>query len=123
MKQVRVGLIGTGYIGRCHAIAYAQAPTVFPLKGELVLEMLAEVTPELAAQRATEFGFARSTGDWRQLVADPAIDVVDICAPNFLHKEMALRRFATASTCIRKSRWRWAPPTRRRWCRPPAPRA
>lgn len=52
--------------------------------------MLAEVTPELAAQRATEFGFARSTGDWRQLVADPAIDVVDICAPNFLHKEMAL---------------------------------
>lgn len=90
MKQVRVGLIGTGYIGRCHAIAYAQAATVFPLKGELVLEMLAEVTPELAAQRATEFGFARSTGDWRQLVADPAIDVVDICAPNFLHKEMAL---------------------------------
>ena len=90
MKQVRVGLIGTGYIGRCHAIAYAQAPTVFPLKGDLVLEMLAEVTPELAAQRAAEFGFARSTGDWRQLVADPAIDVVDICAPNFLHKEMAL---------------------------------
>lgn len=82
MKQVRVGLIGTGYIGRCHAIAYAQAPTVFPLKGDLVLEMLAEVTPELAAQRAAEFGFARSTGDWRQLVADPAIDVVDICAPN-----------------------------------------
>ncbi|WP_268647894.1 Gfo/Idh/MocA family protein, partial [Escherichia coli] len=90
MKQVRVGLIGTGYIGRCHAIAYAQAATVFPLKGDLVLEMLAEVTPELAAQRAAEFGFARSTGDWRQLVADPAIDVVDICAPNFLHKEMAL---------------------------------
>ncbi|HGM5417365.1 TPA: Gfo/Idh/MocA family protein [Serratia liquefaciens] len=90
MKQVRVGLIGTGYIGRCHAIAYAQAATVFPLKGELVLEMLAEVTPELAQQRAAEFGFSRSTADWRQLVADPAIDVVDICAPNFLHKEMAL---------------------------------
>ena len=31
MKQVRIGLVGTGYIGRCHAIAYAQAPTVFPL--------------------------------------------------------------------------------------------
>lgn len=94
MKQVRVGLIGTGYIGRCHAIAYAQAGTVFPLKGELVLEMLAEVTPELAAQRAAEFGFVRSTGDWRELVADPAIDVVDICAPNFLHKEMALAAIA-----------------------------
>lgn len=90
MQKVRVGLIGTGYIGRCHAIAYAQVATVFPLKGSPVLEMLAEVTPELAQQRATEFGFARSTANWRELVADPNIDVVDICAPNFLHKEMAL---------------------------------
>ncbi|QHP54943.1 gfo/Idh/MocA family oxidoreductase [Pectobacterium carotovorum subsp. carotovorum] len=90
MKDVRIGLIGTGYIGRAHAIAYAQAPTVFPLKGNLVKAMLAEVSPELAAKRAQEFGFQRSTGDWRALVADPDIDVVDICAPNFLHKTMAM---------------------------------
>ena len=51
MKQVRIGLVGTGYIGRCHAIAYAQAPTVFPLDAELVLEYLAEITPELAEKR------------------------------------------------------------------------
>ncbi|WJV67666.1 Gfo/Idh/MocA family oxidoreductase [Pectobacteriaceae bacterium CE70] len=90
MKEVRIGLIGTGYIGRAHAIAYAQAPTVFPLKGRLVKAMVAEISPELAARRAQEFGFLRSTGDWRELVADPDIDVVDICSPNFLHKEMAM---------------------------------
>ncbi|MFG0876107.1 Gfo/Idh/MocA family protein [Aeromonas media] len=90
MKQVRIGLIGTGYIGRAHAIAFAQAPTVFPLKGELVREMVAEITPTLAQRRASELGFRRATGDWRALVADPAIDVVDICSPNHLHKEMAL---------------------------------
>lgn len=90
MQKVRIGLIGTGYIGRCHAIAYSQAPTVFNLKGELVREMLAEVNPELAAAQAATLGFSRSTGDWRELVADENIDVVDICAPNFLHKEMAL---------------------------------
>lgn len=90
MKKVRIGLIGTGYIGKAHAIAYAQAPTVFDLQGELVREMVAEVTPELAAKRAAAFGFNRSTGDWRELVADPNIDVVDICSPNHLHKEMAL---------------------------------
>ncbi|MEQ4582502.1 MAG: Gfo/Idh/MocA family oxidoreductase, partial [Pantoea agglomerans] len=90
MNKVRIGMIGSGYIGRCHAIAYAQAPTVFALKGKIVREMLAEVNPELAARQAATFGFARSTGDWRALVSDPAIDVVDICAPNFLHKEMAL---------------------------------
>ena len=90
MQKVRIGLIGTGYIGRCHAIAYAQAATVFKLKGEIVREMLAEVTPELARSQADAFGFTRSTGNWRELVSDPNIDVVDICAPNFLHKEMAL---------------------------------
>ena len=52
MKEVRIGLIGTGYIGKAHAIAYAQAPTVFNLRGKLVREMVAEVTPELAAERA-----------------------------------------------------------------------
>ncbi|MBF4422220.1 gfo/Idh/MocA family oxidoreductase, partial [Yersinia pestis subsp. pestis] len=57
MKEVRIGLIGTGYIGKAHAIAYAQAPTVFELRGKLVREMVAEVSPALAAQRAQAFGF------------------------------------------------------------------
>ena len=94
MKQVRIGLVGTGYIGRCHAIAYAQAPTVFPLDAELVLEYLAEITSELAEKKAKEFGFKRFTGDWRDIVQDPNVDVVDICTPNFLHKEIALAAIA-----------------------------
>ena len=94
MKQVRIGLVGTGYIGRCHAIAYAQAPTVFSLDAELVLEYLAEVTSELAEKKAKEFGFKRFTDDWRDIVQDPNVDVVDICAPNFLHKEIALAAIA-----------------------------
>ena len=94
MKQVRIGLVGTGYIGRCHAIAYAQAPTVFPLDAELVLEYLAEITPELAEKKAKEFGFNRFTGDWKDIVQAPNVDVVDICTPNFLHKEIALAAIA-----------------------------
>ncbi|MBD2802506.1 Gfo/Idh/MocA family oxidoreductase [Xenorhabdus sp. M] len=90
MKDIRIGLIGTGYIGRAHAIAYAQAPAVFPLKGRLICDMIADISAERACEQAKMLGFRRSTGNWHELVSDPDIDVVDICTPNFLHKEMAL---------------------------------
>ncbi len=93
-QQLRIGLIGTGYMGKAHAIAFRNAPAVFPLSGEPVCEMVAEVNPELAAAKARELGFNRATGDWRELVTDTAIDVVDICSPNYLHKEMALAAIA-----------------------------
>jgi len=94
MKTIRVGLIGTGYMGKAHAIALRSVPAVFPLSAKVECEMLAEVNSELAAAKATELGFNRSTGDWLELVNDPNIDVVDICSPNFLHKEMALAAIA-----------------------------
>ncbi|GHC15839.1 Gfo/Idh/MocA family protein [Aidingimonas halophila] len=94
MKTLRIGLIGTGYMGKAHAIALRAAPSVFPLSALPVCDYLAEVDEILAARKARELGFARSTGDWQTLVADPDVDVVDICAPNFLHKEMALAAVA-----------------------------
>jgi predicted dehydrogenase len=87
---LRIGLIGSGYMGKAHAIAFRNAPAVFDLNAHVVCDMLAEVNEELAAQKAEEFGFLRSTGDWKALVHDESIDIVDICAPNHLHKTMAL---------------------------------
>lgn len=94
MQQLRVGLIGTGYMGKAHAIALHAAPRVFPLSAQPVCELLAEISDELATRKAQELGFSRATGDWESLVADPAVDVVDICSPNYLHKEMALAAIA-----------------------------
>jgi predicted dehydrogenase len=51
---------------------------------------LGEATAELAAQRAGEFGFAKSSGDWRQVIADPEVEVVSITTPNAFHAEMAI---------------------------------
>lgn len=94
MTSFHFGLIGTGYMGKAHAIALHAAPRVFNLSAAPVCELLAEVDESLAIRKAQELGFARATGDWRALVADPRVDIVDICAPNFLHKEMALAAIA-----------------------------
>ena len=94
MKTLGIGLIGTGYMGKAHAIALKMAGTVFPLSALPVCELLAEVNDELAQQQAQRLGFKRATGDWQVLVNDPAVDIVDICSPNYLHKEMALSAIA-----------------------------
>ena len=95
MKQdVRIGLIGTGFMGRSHAMAYHAVPFIFPAAARPVPELVADVSEEAARAAAEATGFRRATGDWRQLVRDPAVDVVDITTPNSLHKEMALAAIA-----------------------------
>ena len=89
MAEVRIGLIGSGYMGKAHALAYRTVPGVFALPAEPTLELLAEIDAATAARAGQAFGFARSTASWRDLVADPRVDLVDITTPNVLHKEMA----------------------------------
>jgi predicted dehydrogenase len=92
--RLRIGLIGTGFMGKAHVFGFASAPRVFDLPVEIDLHTVADVTEGAAAAAARAFGFAQHTTDWRTIIADPAIDVVDITAPNALHKEMALAAIA-----------------------------
>ena len=91
---MKIGLIGSGFMGQAHVFGFATAERVFELEPKLEMVMLADANTELAAAAARRWGFARSTGDWRELVAGPDIDVVDITAPNALHKEIALAAIA-----------------------------
>lgn len=94
MKRLNVGLIGSGFMGRSHALAWRMAPTVFGLPVEPRLELVADIDAASAAKAAAGFGFRRSTGDWQALVADPEVDLVDITTPNKLHEPMALAAIA-----------------------------
>jgi predicted dehydrogenase len=89
-RPLTIGLIGAGFMGRSHALAWRTAPAVFDLAFVPEVAILADRTPELAQQAARQLGIARATGDWRDVVRDPEIDLVDITTPNALHKEMAL---------------------------------
>jgi predicted dehydrogenase len=90
MKPLGVGLIGTGYMGKCHALAWNAVKTVFGDVARPRLVHLAEANAELAAARADEFGFEKATSDWRRLIDDPDVDVVSVTTPNQFHAEMAI---------------------------------
>jgi predicted dehydrogenase len=85
-----IGLIGTGYMGKCHALAWNSVAPVFGDVERPRLVALAEVDEALARRKAAEFGFETATGDWRRLLGDPAVDVISITTPNQLHAEMAV---------------------------------
>ncbi|MBB4008183.1 myo-inositol 2-dehydrogenase [Allorhizobium taibaishanense] len=85
-----VGLIGSGYMGKCHALAWTSVATVFPDVDRPRLVALADVTPEMARQQAQAFGFEKGTGDWHDLVSDPEISVISVAAPNKFHADMTV---------------------------------
>lgn len=94
-KTLNIGLIGSGFMGQAHSDAYRRAGMLYrDLPAVPRLCLLADATDELAADAAARFGFERSTGDWRKLVEDPEIDVVDITSPNSMHHEMAMAAIA-----------------------------
>ncbi|MCZ6587790.1 MAG: Gfo/Idh/MocA family oxidoreductase, partial [Alphaproteobacteria bacterium] len=89
-EEIGIGLIGTGFMGKCHALAFgAVAATTDPTLRPR-LELLCDTDGDHAAAMARQFGFSRATTDWRELVTDPAVDIVSITAPNALHHDMAV---------------------------------
>ena len=91
MQELNVGLIGGGFMGKAHSLAYAAMPMFFwPAPAMPVRKAVAEANADLAATAAKRFGFERSTSDWRDIVEDPDIHVVDIATPNNLHAEVAI---------------------------------
>ncbi|GGD11661.1 Gfo/Idh/MocA family protein [Aureimonas glaciei] len=90
MRGIGVGLIGTGYMGKCHALAWNAVAATFGDVARPRLVVLAETDQTLAAARAAAFGFDRATDDWQQLLADPEVEIVSIAAPNPWHRDMAV---------------------------------
>lgn len=90
MKSIGIGLIGTGFMGKAHALAYGSVNAVFGDVPEVRLEMLCDQPDDKAEAMAGQFGFGRATGRWQALVSDPAVDIVCVTTPNKLHAEMAI---------------------------------
>lgn len=93
MKKLRVGLVGFGFIGPHHLEAIRRT-------GLGDVTAIATSDARAARAKAVRHGIERSFGDWRALVADPAIDVVDVATPTDLHAPVALAAIAAGKHVI-----------------------
>ena len=101
MKKLNVGLIGAGFMGKAHSLAYVAMPMFFwPAPAIPVRKTIVDVNDSIAAEAAQRFGFEKSTSDWRSVVEDPEIDIIDIATPNHLHAEIAIAAAAAGKHII-----------------------
>jgi myo-inositol 2-dehydrogenase/D-chiro-inositol 1-dehydrogenase len=89
MKRLNIGLVGYGFMGRAHSNAYLTVGQFFDLPRQPVLKAVAARGAEKVKQFAHKWGYEKHYTDWKKLVADPEIDVVDIASPNDTHAEIA----------------------------------
>lgn len=89
-STIRIALIGTGFIGKTHAVAMQAAGVVFADMPTLERQLVVDADPLRASQAARQFGFARHGTDWKAAIDDPRIDALSVCTPNHLHKDIVL---------------------------------
>src|SRR5919204_573006 len=90
-QEIGVGLISVGWMGKLHTRAYQAIPSVYP---ELAVRPRLVHAADTAADRAEYardvLGYQKMTMDYRDVLADPDVDVVSICAPTGLHREIGV---------------------------------
>lgn len=90
-KQLRIGLIGTGFMGRTHSNGYNRVDNFFPeLQYTPVLKAVCSRNKEKVQAFADQWGYESIETDWKALIARNDIDAVDICTPNDMHAEIAI---------------------------------
>ncbi|MBI1346503.1 gfo/Idh/MocA family oxidoreductase [bacterium] len=99
-KQLRIGMVGYGFMGRTHSNAYRRVPNFFNLEYTPVLKAVCARDAEKAKAFADQWGYESIESDWRKLVERSDIDAIDICTPNNLHKDIALAAAANGKMIL-----------------------
>jgi myo-inositol 2-dehydrogenase/D-chiro-inositol 1-dehydrogenase len=89
-KNLNVGLVGYGFMGRTHSNAYRQAPIFFDLPYTIGLKAVCARNPDRAKAFAANWGYESVESDWRKLIERKDIDIIDIASPNDTHHEIAI---------------------------------
>lgn len=93
MRRVKTAVIGTGFMGRVHAEAIRRL-------GNVDIAAVAARTAEEAVKFGQAIGVDRATADYREILADPAIEAVHLCTPNAAHHPMSKAAFEAGKAVL-----------------------
>ncbi|SFF40024.1 Gfo/Idh/MocA family protein [Curtobacterium sp. YR515] len=88
--RLRVAMVGHGFMGAAHSQGWRTAPRFFDLGVEPEMAVIVGRDPERTEAARQQYGWQAASTDWRAVVTDPDIDVVDICSPGSSHVEVAI---------------------------------
>jgi len=89
-RTINVGLIGQAFMGRTHSNAWGQVAKFFDTPVLPVMHTICARNERTLGEFARRWGWRNVTTDWKEMCADPEIDLIDIGAPNYLHAPMAI---------------------------------
>jgi predicted dehydrogenase len=93
MRRIRAGLIGAGFVAPLHVEAARRL-------GYVDVVAVAASTPESAQKKAEALNIERACSTYQELLADPMIEVVHICTPNYLHYPVAMAALSAGKHVI-----------------------
>ena len=100
-KELRIGLIGCGFMGRTHSNGYKRVGDFFPeLDYRPVLKAVCSRSKDKVQAFAEQWGYESFETDWKVLIARNDIDAIDICAPNNMHAEIAIAAAAAGKMIL-----------------------
>lgn len=92
--SIGVGMIGYKFMGKAHTNAWRQANYFFDPPVKARLKAVCGRERAKVEAMAARWGWERAETDWRRLIDDPEIGIIDICSPNNTHEEIALAALA-----------------------------
>ena len=100
-KELRIGLIGCGFMGRTHTNGYKRVSDFFPaLEYKPVLKAVCARNENKVREFAAQWGYESVETDWKAVIARPDIDAIDICTPNDTHAEIAIAAAAAGKMIL-----------------------
>jgi predicted dehydrogenase len=96
VREVGIGIVGYGIMGKAHSYAYHAAPRIRELPVRPRLRLMSGRNAEAVSAAARTYGVEETTGDWRALVEHPGVDIVDGCTPPGTHAEIVAAAAAAA---------------------------